>query len=288
MLVDTHAHSYWESYKEDLDEVIQRALDCGVTTIINIGVDLETSSKATEVKSDQIDLYSTIGIHPHEATKYSRNGQTLYNRDSLVQKDIDSLEKIYHSDPKKVIAVGECGLDYVLKELEGSEGLEGIDNEKQKQLQKQLFQAQIELAKKLNLPLIVHCRDNRSQNPEESEAWDETLKMIGNHPAILHCYSGLLPTTNYILHTTNLLVSFSATITYPKNGYLREAAKFLPLEKIVLETDSPFLPPQSKRGQRNEPASVREIAEFISDLKGISFEETARQTSENVKIVFNL
>lgn len=304
MLIDTHAHLYWDSFKNDLDEVIKRSIEAGVTTIINVGVDIEKSKEAlkqTQGKLANIPglaVYSTIGIHPHEAARYSKNGQTLYDRDSFVQKDIGNdigrLEKIYHSNPKKVIAVGECGLDFVFKGLEGSEGLEGIEDAKQKQ--RQLFQAQIDLAKKLNLPLIVHCRDDRSKNPENSECWDEVLKMVGSHPAILHCYSGLPKSTNYILHTlrlrsgqaTNLLVSFAATITYPKNGYLREAAKLLPLEKIVLETDSPFLPPQSKRGQRNEPSAVREIAEFIADLKKVSFEEIAHQTTKNVKMMFKL
>ena len=157
-----------------------------------------------------------------------------------------------------------------------------------KNLQKKLFQAHIELAKKLNLPLIVHCRDDRSKNPTNSEAWDEVLKMVGEHPTILHCYSGLPHTTNYLLRAANLFVSFAANITYPKNEYLREAVKILPLNKILLETDSPFLAPQSKRGQRNEPSSVKEIAELIADLKGISFKEVADHTTQNAKKIFNI
>lgn len=155
-----------------------------------------------------------------------------------------------------------------------------------KKLQRRLFQAQIDLAKKLNLPLIVHCRDDRSQNPDNSEAWDEVLKMVGDHPTILHCYSGLPHTTNYVLQTTNLLVSFAGTITYPKNDYLRETAKILPLEKIVLETDCPFLPPQSKRGTRNEPSSVLEIAQLIADIKEVPLKEVANQTTANAAKIF--
>ena len=142
--------------------------------------------------------------------------------------------------------------------------------------------------KKLNLPLIIHCRDDRSKDPENSEAWDDTLEILGDQSAILHCYSGLSHNTSYILHTTNLTVSFAGNITYPKNEYLREAVKLLPLDRIVLETDSPFLAPQSKRGQRNEPSSVKEIAELIADLKGVSFEEVASQTTQNAKSVFNI
>lgn len=269
-LVDTHAHLYWESFKEDFDEMIQRAINTGVSTIINVGVDIEKSQEALDQARNTkwpegLSVYSTIGIHPHEATKKL-----------FLQEAIAKLEEIYHKSPQKVVAIGECGLDY--KEVD----------EQTKLLQKPLFQAQIDLAKKLNLLLIVHCRDDRSKNPENSEAWDEVLKTVSNYPAILHCYSGLSHTTNYILQTTNLLVSFAANITYPKNEYLREAAKILPLDKILLETDSPFLSPQSKRGQKNEPSAVKEIAQLIADLKGISFEEVAQKTSENAKKIFRL
>lgn len=274
MLIDTHAHLYWDSFKEDLKQVIQRALDTGVTTVINVGVDVDLSKKALEqvngtlANIPKFSAYSTIGIHPHEAAKY------LTNSDASLDKDITSLEQIYLSDTTKVVAVGECGLDYI-------EVAERIKN-----MQRKFFQAQIDLARKLNLPLIVHCRDDRSKNPINSECWDEILNMIGNYPTILHCYSGLPKTTNLVLRSSNLIVSFAATITYPKNDYLREAAKILPLDRIVLETDCPFLPPQLKRGQRNEPANVLEIAQLVADLKGISLEEVSTQTTANTAKIF--
>jgi len=268
-LIDTHAHLYWDSYKEDLDQVIQRSIEAGVTTIINVGVDVEKSKEALRQTQGELanvpgfKAYSTIGIHPHESANFSH-------------KQIDQLEKIYKSLPQKVVAIGECGLDYL-----------GVD-EQNKNLQRKLFQSQINLAKKLDLPLIVHCRDDRSQNSENSEAWGEVLEMVGDHPTILHCYSGLFPTTNYILRTTNLLISFAGTITYPKNDYLREAVKLLPLDRIVLETDCPFLPPQSIRGQRNEPLSVLEIAKLIADLKGVSLEVVTWQTTKNAKHILRI
>lgn len=293
MLIDTHAHLYWKEYEQDLDQVIQRSIKAGVTTIINVGVDIEKSKIALKQvenelsKIPEFSAYSTIGIHPHEAIRYHR--QTLHGRDINVQdniaNDISKLEEIYNSSPKKVVAVGECGLDFFF-DPEFTPSTLSVDEIKQ--LQRQLFQAQIDLAKKLNLPLIVHCRDDRSQNPQNSEAWNEILKMVDTHPTILHCYSGLLPTTNYILQTTNLLVSFAATITYPKNEYLRDAVRIVPLKQIVLETDCPFLPPQSKRGQRNEPANILEIAQLIAELKGISFKEIKTQTTENVKKLLKL
>lgn len=300
MLVDTHAHLYWDSYKDDLDQVIQRSIDAGVTSIINVGVDVELSKKALEQvkfleRSSQasIKAYSTIGIHPHEALRYTQG--KLSDVDVSIHQDIEKLGRVYQSASEKVVAVGECGLDYY---FDPQFTPSTLSQNQIKSVQRKLFQAQIDLAKKLNLPLIVHCRDDRSKGsgstsspPQETSspsAWDEVLKMIDTHPAILHCYSGLPKTTNLILSSSNLLVSFAATITYPKNEYLREAAKTLPLEKIVLETDCPFLPPQSKRGQRNEPANVLEIAQLIAELKGISLEEVAKQTTANVSAILRL
>lgn len=280
MLIDTHAHLYWEDYKQDLDEVIRRSLDAGVTTIINVGVDVEKSREAVQVSKklalSEVEGYSTIGIHPHEAIKYSSNTNVS------IHEDIKKLGQIYQNDTNKVVAVGECGLDYFFDpEFTPST----LSTDQIKDLQRKLFQSQIDLAKKLNLPLIVHCRDDRSQNLTNTQAWDEVLDMVSNHFGILHCYSGLQKTTRKAL-ASNFLVSFAANITYPKNEYLREAVKILPLEKICLETDCPFLPPQSKRGQRNEPANVLEIAQLIAGIKGISLEEVAAQTTANVSKLF--
>ncbi|OGE26856.1 hypothetical protein A3C26_03055 [Candidatus Daviesbacteria bacterium RIFCSPHIGHO2_02_FULL_39_12] len=279
MLIDTHAHLYWDLFSKDLNEVIDRSLEARVTTIINVGIDIEKSKQALKQteklsKIKNLSVYSTIGIHPHEAVKFG---------------GLDELEEIYKSNPEKVVAVGECGLDYFLQEeyIKLPDGT-SLSEDQVKNLQRKLFQAQIDLAKKLNLPLIVHCRDDRSKNPSNTECWDEVLEMTKDWFGIYHCYSGLPHNTKYIIHNTNFLISFAAIITYPKNDYLREAAKILPLERIVLETDCPFLPPQSKRGQRNEPAGVREIAEVIANLKRLPLEEIALQTTKNVKIVFNL
>ncbi|MBI4036483.1 TatD family hydrolase [Candidatus Daviesbacteria bacterium] len=253
MLADTHAHLYWDSFKDDFDEVIKKAVAAKVSYIINIGVDIKTSRKALEQVKNYpwpkgLRVLSTIGIHPHEALRLA----------PLAQGKL--LEEIYRSAPEKVVAVGECGLDY-----------KDID-EQTKKAQRKLFQAQIDLAKKLHLPLIVHCRD----------AWDEVLQMTKDHFGIYHCYSGLPSTTNLALNSTNFLVSFACNITYPKNDYLLEAIKLLPLDRIVLETDSPFLPPQIQRGKRNEPANVVEAAKVVAHIKNLSLEELARQTTTNV------
>lgn len=254
-LVDTHAHLYWDSFQDDLEEIISRSISAGINTIINVGVDVELSRKALKQVQNKFSnipkfsAYSTIGIHPHEATKFSYD-------------QIEELETIYRSAPEKVVAIGECGLDY-------------SDPSEMKDMQKKLLQAQITLAKKLNLPVIIHCRD----------AWADIFEFIDGTRGILHCYSGDIEVTKKALQT-DYLISFAGNLTYPKNEYLREVAKLLPLEKIVLETDCPFLPPQSKRGQRNEPDSVLEIAQLIAQLKGISSEEVAAQTTANAGGIF--
>lgn len=298
MLIDTHAHLYWDSFKDDLDEVVKRSVEAGVTTIINVGTDTETSQLALkqieELEQKGLTVYSSIGIHPHDAHKYSNN------TDESIQKDIDRLEEIYHSkNPSthsistqgrpessrrtthsarsgpRVIAVGECGLDFNFTNPDYIPS--SLSTEQLKDLQRKLLTAHVELAKKLNLPLIIHCRDG----------WDEIFDYISGWKGVLHCFSGDLEISKKALNT-NFLISFAGPITYPKNEVLREVAKFLPLEKIVLETDSPFLPPQSKRGQRNEPSSVREIAQLLAELKNTSLENIAFQTTKNAQTIFGL
>jgi len=265
MLIDTHSHLYFPEFKDDFEAVLDRCNENDVTTLITVGVDVETSQVALDMESEKVKFYSTIGIHPHEAYKYTDSEK--------LKQDITALEQIYLKNPKKVIALGECGLDYLEKD------------EKIRNLQKQLFQAQIDLAKKLNLPLIIHCRDDRSENPENIDAWLDVLKIAGDYKGLLHCYSGTKEITQKAL-ATNFLISFAGTITYPKNDYLKEAVRLVPLEKITLETDCPFLPPQSIRGQRNEPSRISEIAQLIAELKEVTVQEVARQTSKNVARLF--
>lgn len=270
MIIDTHAHLYWDSFHDDFQVVLDRCLQAEVSHLINVGVDVETSQKAVDLTSDKLKFFSTIGIHPHEAIKY------FHNPDVSIRKDIDRVEDVYHQNVSKVIGVGECGLDYL-----------GVDNQL-KDLQKKLFQAQIDLAKKLNLPLIVHCRDDRSKDPQNSQCWDEVIKMVGTHPTLLHCYSGLDKTTDQVIKSPNLFFSFAGNITYPKNEYLREAATIIPLDRILVETDCPFLPPQAHRGQRNEPSFIVEVIKTISGLKKMRILDVEQAIFKNSYQFFNL
>jgi TatD DNase family protein len=293
MLIDTHAHLFWDSYKDDLEEVLDRALQAQIGTIINVGVDLKSSDIVRNLKSDKLPFFAAIAIHPEDVIKYSSD------EDVSIHKDISRLGELISqntSNPTKIVAVGECGLDYYFAQnpwtlsIPGSPALNQsyFTPDKIKSLQKKLFQAQIELAKSHDLPLLIHCRDDRTQNPTNSECWSDCIKMSQDHFGIYHCYSGFLNTTYQILNTTQFLISFAANITYPKNDYLREAAKIIPLERIALETDCPFLSPQSSRGQRNEPTSVLEVAKTIAEVKAISLEEVALQTTKNVKALLKI
>jgi len=277
-LTDTHSHLFWDLYSDDFEDVISRAVEAGVKTAVNVGVDVEISKKAVNLTTKNLEMkfYSSIGIHPHEAYKYKD--------DRVLKADIEALEEIYNSNTEKVVGVGECGLDSLFNPKYAPEGetLEELLD-----LQRKLFKAQIELAKKLDLPVLVHCRDDRGKNSENSQCWDEVLELTRDHFGILHCYSGLMPTTLKALES-KFLFSFAGNLTYPKNNYLMEAVKVIPLDRIVLETDCPFLPPQSIRGKRNEPASVGEIAEFIAEIKGVSFEEVAKITTANFKRLLGL
>ncbi len=293
MLVDTHAHLFWDSFRQDYEQVLDRALEAGVETIINVGVDLKTSDIVRNLKSDKIDFYAAVAIHPEDVIKYSSN------EDVSIHEDIDRLGELVKaniSNPTKIIAIGECGLDYYFANSPWTLSMPNSPKvdpnyftpDKIKSLQKKLLQAHIDLAKLHDLPLLIHCRDDRSQNPENTEAWDKVIEMTKDHTEIYHCYSGLPKTTTKILKETNFLISFAGNITYPKNDYLREAAKIIPLDRITLETDCPFLSPQSKRGQRNEPANVLEVAQTIAQVKGISLEEVATQTTTNIKTLLKI
>lgn len=291
-LIDTHAHLFWDSFKEDFESVLDRALEAGLGTIINVGVDLKTSDIVRNLKSEKIPFYAAVAIHPEDVIKYSAN------IDESIHGDIEQLGRMVRentSNPTKIVAIGECGLDYFFANNPWNSSapithtnLDQFTPEKIKDLQIKLLQAHVDLAETHSLPLLIHCRDDRSIDPQNTEAWDKVIEMTKNHFGIYHCYSGLPLTTQKILKSTNFLISFACNITYPKNDYLREAAKTVPLDRIALETDCPFLSPQKSRGERNEPANVLEVAKTIAEVKGISVEEVATQTTKNVKKLLKL
>lgn len=267
-LIDTHAHLYYNRFKTDFDEVIQRALDAGLSSIINIGADLDSSQKAVDLESDKIKFYSSIGLHPY-ASKLTTH--------ESIHENIEKLHQIYQSKSDKIVAIGECGLDYYFENNPDCVP-SSLSQNQQIEIQKELFLAQITLAEELNLPLIIHCRD----------AWSDIfVPELKDISGVFHSFTSTMEDARKALDLGYYL-SFSCIITYPKNEYLRQIIKEMPLDKILTETDSPYLPPQNLRGQRNEPANVVEVVKIIAEMKQISYEEAAQTIIENARKLFKL
>lgn len=253
MLIDTHAHLQWASFDKDREKVISRARKAGVDHIVNIGFDIDGSRKAIELAEKYNGLYATVGIHPHNANQLNQNV-------------LDELRKL--SENPQVVAIGEIGLDY-------------YRNLSPRETQKKAFEAQLFLAEELKLPVVVHNR----------EAQVDTLRMLskfeGKIDGIMHCFSGNREMAEWCVKS-NFYISFAGPVTFPNSHELRKIAKWTDLSKVLLETDSPWLAPQSKRGKRNEPAFLPFIAKKIAELKRISVDELAEATTENAKEVFQL
>lgn len=270
-LVDTHAHLYWDLYSQDYDQVLQRAKEAGVGLIINIGTDSETNKSVLQLspKDSGIQFYSTIGIHPHEGA--------VLTTDQQIQEQVDQLEKLFSGNMDKIIGIGECGLDFFFRENPGFNQTE-LSSDQQKANQIKLYKAQIKLAKKLNLPLVIHCRD----------AWDDIFDQnLNGTRGVFHCFTGVEQAAKTALDL-GYFISISCIITYPKNQHLRDSVKNLPLDKIITETDCPFLPPQQIRGQRNEPAYIPEIIKVISEIKNLSTDEVIGQIYLNTQSLFRI
>lgn len=297
-MIDTHAHLDFENFDEDREEVIRRFFEGGSSRrqgygwqgkkIINIGVDLITSRKSVEIAESHENIFAAVGFHPDF---FSEQGAV----NSEQQKLLGDLRDLARN--KKIVAIGECGLDYFSHTGE-------VITDTQKENQKKGFLAQVELAQELNLPVIVHCRSawedlyeivkSQFQNPKSkvSKKIQNTKYQLPDTKFVLHCYSGKKKETDKFLKLPNVFFSFSGNITYPKptdrTEKLAEAVRAIPLDRIMLDSDSPYLAPQAMRGKRNEPANVRYIAEKIAEIKGISVAQTEKETDENAEKFFGI
>jgi len=262
-MIDVHCHLNFKSFTQDYDEVIKRALQKGVTRIINVGTSLESSTWAVELADKYDELYAIAGIHPHHADK--------------VQHDwLGKLEQI--ASHPKVLAIGEIGMDFY------SYKSNGVVDPK---LQKDVFTEQIKLAHRLKLPLQIH---NRHAGEEVVSLLTEHTNLLQNTPGMFHCFAATREVHQKTLEM-GFAIGFDGNITYPglapgENVSLSDLAKATPLERLVVETDSPYLAPIPHRGTRNEPSYVIIVAEYIAKLKGISFEEFVRQADRNVHAIF--
>lgn len=252
MLIDTHAHINVEQFDEDREQVIERALDAGVTRIVNIGYNRETIPSSLKLAEEYDFIYSTVGWYPQDAI-------------NMEEGDLEWLESLC-SHPK-VVAIGEIGLDYYW-------------DTSPKELQQQIFREQIRLARRMNLPIVIHNR----------EAHGDVVRILKEENAaevggIMHCFSGSWEIAKQCLDM-NFYISFGGPITFKNAVRPKEVLAKVPLDRLLIETDCPYLTPHPYRGKRNEPAYVRYVAEAAAEIKGIEMEEIARITTENVFQVF--
>lgn len=264
-MIDVHCHLNFHAFEKDYDEVINKAFDDGVEKIINVGTSLESSKKAIELAQKYDNLYTIVGVHPHHADKVQKNF-------------IDELEKLARKP--KVIAIGETGMDYY------SYRTNGVVDPK---LQKDVFTKQIELSIKLKLPLQIH---NRQAGKDIIEILEHYKSDFLNPPGMFHCMSGNIEHLKKVLDL-GFYVGFDGNITYEgvargENTDLKELAKYAPIDRIVTETDAPFLTPQPYRRERNLPSYVIIVGEFVAKLKNLSFEEVLQKTTENARHIFKL
>ena len=277
---DIHTHLYWHTYDHDRDETIARAKAAGVEKMFVVGCTVEESREAVTLAEQYESLYASIGIHPQE-----------FVTEESVQHLSHSIEALRDlATKKKVIAIGECGLEYFSHDKANP-----ITNE-QKAWQRQGFLAQIKLAIELGLPLIVHARGEVGVSAVYEDLY-EILKGDGQRlkTAVLHCYMGDTEVTKKLLSLPNVYFSFTGNITYPvkkalvntKND-LTETVKLVPLDRLFVETDCPFLSPQSKRGERNEPAWVIAVVEAVAQLQGVDTAIVEKAVDDTTKKVFEL
>lgn len=268
MLVDTHCHLNMmvkekfgiplsTAELDSIGTIVKDAKEHQVEIIITVGTNLVESQNSIEIAKRYPDVYATVGIHPTDATEDWRNE---------LAKTTQLLEE---KEKNKIVAIGECGLDFYWP---------GYNV----QQQKDLFKAQIELALEHDLALTIHTRDASDETLRSLEEFKGQIKR-----GVLHCFGLDQAYANQLIEL-GLVLGIGGIITYPKNEQLQEIVKTIDLKNVVLETDAPWLPPQSARGKQNHPKYISEIAHFIANLRGISFDQVAQQTTENAKRVFAL
>jgi TatD DNase family protein len=249
MLIDSHCHLYFDSLNADLQDVLERAQALGVGQFICVGIDLESSRKAVAIADQYTDVFATVGVHPHEA--------------SNVPKDFIRQLEVLLEHPK-VIAIGETGLDY-------------YRNLSEPVIQRSVFRSQLDLAYSNDVPVVIH---NRNADREVIAV----LKEAGIYKGVAHCFSSDLETAKAFLEI-GLRISFAGNLTY-KNNNLPMIAKKIPLKRILVETDSPFLSPVPFRGKPNEPWRIRYIVEKLAEIHGIDLDAMTKITRSNTENLF--
>jgi len=253
ILVDTHCHLDMDDYKADLDQVLRRARQAGVTRIITVGIDLASSRQAVALAERHEGVFATVGVHPHNVRELAESSVFAVLRDLCCHE--------------KVVAYGEIGLDYVKDYAPVS-------------LQKEHFFRQVSLARELDLPLVIHDREAHGDIMS-------VLESLAPFPAggVMHCFSGDPDLARQVLDL-GFFLSIPGVVTFNKAETLHQVVRQTPLSSLLIETDGPFLAPVPMRGRRNEPQLLLYTAQRIAELKGISLEEVARQTTANAEALF--
>ena len=255
MLFDSHAHLNDERFDEDREELIPSLQEKGVDLVVNPGACIKTSIESIELANKYDFIYAAVGVHPHDVGE-------------LDDSAIDTLRQLA-TENEKVVAIGEIGLDYY------------YDNSP-REVQKQWFIKQIELANELKLPIIIHDRD----------AHGDTFEIIKKYKSpeigcVLHCYSGNVELAREYVKM-GCFISLSGTVTFKNNKKTKEVAREIPLDRLFIETDSPYMAPTPHRGKRNDPSLVQFVADTIAIEKGISYETVCKATKENAKKFFGI
>lgn len=252
MIIDVHAHLHVKDFDADRDAVIKRAWTAGVQKLINVGFDVEGNFAALALAKKYEWIFCSMGVHPHLASEWN---------DDVAAKIKQTVKR-----EEKIVALGEMGLDY-------------YKNFQPREVQETAFREQLRLARELDLPVIIHCRD----------AFADTFKILAEEKierALMHCFTGSMEEAQESWRR-GYYTAFTGIITYSSAAALREVVKKCPPEKLIIETDCPYLAPQSKRGQRNEPAFLQEVADLIANLKNIQKPELEKIISQNVARLFN-
>jgi len=263
MFVDSHCHLDGPRFNSDRDQVIAHAREAGIVNMLAVGTGdgPGTLDCAVKIAQQHDFIYATIGIHPHEAKL-------------ATDADFAHLEQLSRS--RKVIAWGEIGLDYYY-------------DHSPRETQKNVFTRQMEISTAAKLPIVIHCRPSDNSD----NAWDDCLALIEQHwkpsglGGILHCFTGKWQHAKRALDI-GFMISFAGNITFPKARQIRDVALQVPLDRMLIETDCPYLAPIPYRGKRNEPAYVKEVARQIGELRGISTEDAGERTSQNFYRFFSL
>lgn len=290
-LIDSHCHVNFAAFKDDWRAVVDRALESGVG-MINVGTNFATSKKSVELAEEVGEgMWAAIGVHPIHLAKAITETASFNGQDysfTTKQEVFDKRRYFQIAQSKKVVAIGESGLDYFhLDDFKA----DNMTAKEYVELQKETLYEILTLGRELELPHIFHCRD----------AYDDFIEIVqdfndnsdgggqenGEVRGVVHCFTGNIEQARKILDL-GLYIGFTGIVTFPNAKELQAVAQFVPLDRMLLETDSPYLAPQAVRGQRNEPAHIVHVAEQIAALKNISFEDVASTTLENTKSVFGL